>query len=419
MKKFHDMIQKRWFANAIAGCITVTVFLLLSNLDTVWESISHVTSYFFPVIGGAVIAYMMNPLAKFYERRIFRFVKKDSARWSLSVALAVISVLLFVALMLVILIPQLLDSITTFVANLGPYASSLMKKLNEFSLSYSKADTNKAKLIQKLLSSSQELINKLVDYFSGNFSKIITASTSAGKGLINWGIAFIISIYILVEKASIKKAAKKLLYVSVKKEFYKSTISFLSRCNDILNRFIIFDLIDGLIVGVTNAILMLVFGMQYIGLVSVIVGVTNLIPTVGPIIGGIIGAFILLMVNPIDALIFLIFTVILQIIDGYVIKPKLFGNTFGVSGLLILVAMVIGGKIFGIVGILLAIPFVAICDYSFKEIVMPLLERKRKENGKPDLAEIEASETEADPEPAPETVKKSESKPSGKKKHRK
>ena len=419
MKKIYDMMQKRWFANAVAGCITVAVFLLLSNLDTVWESISKVTSYFFPVIGGAVIAYMMNPLAKFYERNIFRFIKKDKARWSLSVALAVISVLLFVALMLVILIPQLLDSITTFVANLGPYASSLMKKLNEFSLSYSKADSNKAKLIQKLLSSSEEIINKLVDYFSGNFSKIITASTSAGKGVINWGIAFIISIYILAEKAGIKKSAKKLLYVSVKKEFYKAVTSFLSRCNEILNRFIIFDIIDGLIVGVTNAILMLAFGMQYIGLVSVIVCVTNLITTVGPIIGGVIGAFILLMVNPIDALIFLIFTVILQTIDGYVIKPKLFGNTFGVSGLLILVAIVIGGKIFGVVGILFAIPFVAICDYSFREIVMPWLERKRKENGKPDLAELEASVIENAPEPSPEPAKKSKDKPAGCKKRRK
>ena len=378
MKKFHDMMHKRWFANAVAGCITVAVFLLLSNLDTVWESISKVTSYFFPVIGGAVIAYMMNPLAKFYERNIFRFIKKDKARWSMSVALAVISVLLFVTLMLVILIPQLLDSITTFVANLGPYATSLMKKLNEFSLSYSKADSNKAKLIQKLLASSEEIINKLVDYFSGNFSKIITASTSAGKGVINWGIAFIISIYILAEKAGIKKSAKKLLYVSVKKEFYKAVTSFLSRCNEILNRFIIFDIIDGLIVGVTNAILMLAFGMQYIGLVSVIVGVTNLIPTVGPIIGGVIGAFILLMVNPIDALVFLIFTVILQTIDGYVIKPKLFGGSLGVPSSGILITIVVGGKLFGIMGILLAIPIAAILTFVYKEYFFPWLQKRKK-----------------------------------------
>lgn len=122
--------------------------------------------------------------------------------------------------------------------------------------------------------------------------------------------------------------------------------------------------------------------MQYVGLVSVVVGVTNLVPTFGPIVGGVIGVFILLMVKPWHAVIFLIFTLILQTLDGYIIKPKLFGNTFGVSGLLILLAIVIGGKMFGILGILLAIPFAAICDYVYREIVIPQLEKKRKEPNK-------------------------------------
>jgi predicted PurR-regulated permease PerM len=162
--------------------------------------------------------------------------------------------------------------------------------------------------------------------------------------------------------------------------------------------------------------------MQYIGLVSVVVGVTNLIPTVGPIVGWVIGAFILLMVDPLHALIFLIFSLILQSLDSYVIKPKLFGNSLGVSGLLILVSIVIGGRIFGMVGIILAIPFVAICDYTFKEIAIPWLESKRKAKGKPALEEFEADTSESaaePPPPEPEKPAEPENKPEKKKNRRK
>ena len=381
MKHFKDLIHQRWFANALAGCITVAVYLLLSNLDTVWGGISQFIGYFSTVIGGAAIAYLMNPLAKLYDRKIFQKIKKlknETAKWSLSVGLAVTTVLLFLILILVILIPQLLESITNFVSNLGSYASSLLKFLNDFGLSFSESPN--ASGVQNLLASSENIINTIVDYISDNSSKIISASTTAGKGVVNWLIAFIISVYLLSAKDRLKRGAKQFMNAAMKKELYESSMTFLSGCNDILNRYIIFDLIDGLIVGVTNAIFMAIFGMQYIGLVSVVVGVTNLVPTFGPLVGGVIGVFILLMVKPFHALIFLIFTLILQTLDGYVIKPKLFGNTFGVSGLLILLAIVIGGKMFGILGILLAIPFAAICDYVYREIFIPQMERKRSKD---------------------------------------
>ena len=339
----------------------------------------------------------MNPLAKLYENKLFskiKQIKKDSTKWSLSVGLAVTTVLLFLILILVILIPQLLASITNFVSNLGSYASSLLKQLNEFGLSFS--DSPNATSIQNLLSSSENIINTIVDYISDNSSKIISASTSAGKSVVDWIISFIISVYLLTAKDRIKTGSKQFMSATMKKDVYDSTLTFLTRCNEILNRYIIFDLIDGLIVGATNAVFMAIFGMQYVGLVSVVVGVTNLVPTFGPLVGGVIGTFILLMVKPFHAVIFIIFTLILQTLDGYVIKPKLFGNTFGVSGLLILLAIVIGGKIFGILGILLAIPVVAIGDYVYREIAIPHLEKKRREQGKKERRKPETPEEEKD-----------------------
>lgn len=397
MKHFKDLIHQRWFANTLAGCITVAVYLLLSHLNIVLGGISQFIGYFSIVIVGAVFAYLMNPLAKLYENKLFskiKQIKKDSTKWSLSVGLAVTTVLLFLILILVILIPQLLASITNFVSNLGSYASSLLKQLNEFGLSFS--DSPNATSIQNLLSSSENIINTIVDYISDNSSKIISASTSAGKSVVDWIISFIISVYLLTAKDRLKTGSKQFMSATMKKDVYDSTLTFLTRCNEILNRYIIFDLIDGLIVGATNAVFMAIFGMQYVGLVSVVVGVTNLVPTFGPMVGGVIGTFILLMVKPFHAVIFIIFTLILQTLDGYVIKPKLFGNTFGVSGLLILLAIVIGGKIFGILGILLAIPVVAIGDYVYREIAIPHMEKKRREQGKKERRKPETPEEEKD-----------------------
>ena len=142
----------------------------------------------------------------------------------------------------------------------------------------------------------------------------------------------------------------------------------------------VFDIIDGIIVGITNFIFFLIMGMPYNILISVVVGITNLAPTFGPIVGGLIGAFILLLVNPWQALWFILFTLVLQTIDGYIIKPKLFGNSFGVSSIWILITIIVGGRMFGVWGILLAIPFAAIADYFYHDVIWKKLDKRVKKN---------------------------------------
>ncbi len=380
MKKFKELMSKQWFSNALAGCITVMFFLLMSNIDTVFSGIYQFLGYFSTIVLGCVLAYLMNPLAKWYNKVIFSKLKKikiESAKWTFSVALAVATVIIFLTVILLLLIPQLLDSITSFVANIGSYGKSLVKFINERFVP--DAEKGEAEGVKNFLASSEDIINKIVDYISDNSSKIISLSTNAGKGVVNWVVSFILSVYFLIGKDKIKGGLKKLMSVTMRSDVYSTSILFFSRCDEILNRYIIFDLIDGLIVGVLNAVFMALFGMEYIGLVSVVIGVTNLVPTFGPMVGGVIGAFIILMVKPWHAIVFIIFTLILQTCDGYIIKPKLFGNTFGVSGLLILLAIVIGGNMFGIVGILLAIPTAAILDYIYRDILIPRLEKQRSD----------------------------------------
>lgn len=157
---------------------------------------------------------------------------------------------------------------------------------------------------------------------------------------------------------------------------YGGVSTFLKKCDTICSRYIVFNMIDSLIIGTVNAIFMTFLGMQYMGMISFVVGITNLIPTFGPLIGTVIGGFVLLMVNPLHSLIFIIFTLILQIVDGYILKPRLFGDSLGVSGLWILMGIIVGGNMFGILGILLAIPCVAISDFIYGSYIIPSLEKR-------------------------------------------
>ena len=137
------------------------------------------------------------------------------------------------------------------------------------------------------------------------------------------------------------------------------------------------SLLDSLIVGTVNAIFMLICRMQYVGLVSAVVAVTNLIPNFGPIIGAVVGGFVLFLVNPLHALLFIAFCIVLQFVDGYILKPKLFSGSLGVSGLLILVASIVLGNMFGVWGMVLSVPIAAILSFLYRDYFLPRHEKRR------------------------------------------
>ncbi len=381
MNKFKNLSEKHWFPNAVAGCITVAFFIILSNIGTIWGVCSQIMSYFSTAIAGCVTAYLMNPLANFYSKNVFNKRKSDKTRWTLSTALTVITVVLAFTLVMSALIPQLIDSVAMFINNLGGYSASLQNLLHNLARQFPK--------LEMLVQSSENMLNTavdyIVDYITENYQKIISISTEAGKNIGNFAVAFVLSVYLLSAKPSLKREINRFMKAVMPKKQYHSVTGFLKHCNLIMNQYVIFSLIDGVIIGVSNAVFMSICQMQYAGLVSVIVGLTNLIPTFGPIIGGVLGAFVLLMVKPAHALIFIIFTCFLQFFDGFILKPKLFGNTLGVSGLLILLFIIIGGKMAGIAGILLAIPTAAIVDYVYKDLLITALEKHREQVNASDL----------------------------------
>ena len=385
MKWFKKWSEQRWSAYAKAACITVLFYVILTHLNVIFHGIGVFFGFISPVLIAVIIAYVINPLVNLIRRTIFQKVSREQLARNLSVLCAIVLVLSLIVILVVTLIPQLITSIASFINNLEGYASSFNDWLS--SLGQKTSGTNVT--ITKLTELGNTLMDKITAELPKIMSRVINTSFTIGTGFITGVISFILAIYMLIDKNRLQKNCGRLLRYIVRESRYPAVSRFLGRCNTILIRYIVCDLLDGLIVGAANYVFMKIAGMPYATLISVVVGVTNLAPTFGPILGGVIGAFILLLVNPWYSLWFLIFTLILQTCDGYVIKPKLFGETLGVSSLWILVCIIVGGRMFGVIGILLAIPIAAIIDFIFREYLIPGMHKRRKLKAAPDPEFIE------------------------------
>lgn len=367
--------NKPWYSYTIAICAGVLLFVVLTHISDIMGGARTFIGYFTPVLLGCIIAYLINPLAKFYETKIFKGIKNEKVRLIVADTLAILTVLLVLVYAMIMLVPELISSVKTFVGNIDLYIDSLDTFLKSVGLS--SADLG----LQGWTGSSEKVLHRISEYLSGNIDEVVATSANAGRIIIQWGIAFLLSIYLLANKGNIKYGIKRLLKAALKEEKYQGTKAYLSRCNQILNRYVVFNILDALIVGVVNMIFMVIMGFPYAWLISFVVALTNLVPTFGPFVGGGIGAFILLLVKPWYALAFMAFTLVLQLIDGYVLKPKIFGGSLGVPALWILIGIVVSGKMFGVIGILLSIPIVAIINFTYDDYFMPWLERRKKEDG--------------------------------------
>ena len=368
--------EKKWYTGAVVACIGVAFYMLLNNLSMVMAAVGYFFKSFSSIFLGAIFAYILNPLARFFYVKLFSRMKVGNTRWYLSITLAVVAMLLAVILLLGTLIPQLVQSVALFSENYDSYAKTLLDFLENSPLK-SLIDTEKLQLL------SQNALGSISQFVSDNAGKILTAAANSGKGIISTVIALIVGIYLLIDKKHVMTGLWRYGRAVLPLETLSGIMDFGLRCDSILMSYLGQSLLESLIVGFINAVFMFACRMQYVGLVSVIVAVTNLIPNFGPIIGAVIGGFILLLVNPLHALMFVVFSIILQFFDGYILKPKLFSNSLGVSGLLILIAGIVLGNLFGVIGMLLSIPAAAILSFIYRDYILPDLEKRFHNNNNP------------------------------------
>ena len=294
-------------------------------------------------------------------------------RKTLVIGFTILLVLLLLFLLAETVIPQLIDSIRTLISNFDVYVQSLEQWIQPFL-------AENPTLEQYVTDQINNAENVITDFLKNDLLTLMTRLTSGivevGTSVYNILLGLIVSVYLLSSKERIIGHAKKLIYTGIKTSYANKIMSVSRQTNKMFKGFLVGKLLDSTIIGILCFIGTMLFGIPYALLVSIVVGVTNIIPYFGPFIGAIPSALLILMINPSKCLIFLIFILVLQQIDGNVIGPKILGNTTGVSSLGVLISILIGGGLFGVAGMVLAVPTFGVLYSLIKQTAEHRLEKK-------------------------------------------
>ena len=388
MKKFQwDKKYLNWGITAFCVIVASIAFFMLlqrwAGVRSAFRELAHILS---PLVWGFAIAYLVGPFQRFFERSVFLpigrlIIKKENrlhafAR-AMSIFLALVTVWAIVVALLWLILPQLYSSIESIVVNSPEYIrKAIAWAENLFS---SSAETEEI-VVSLLGDISNTLTTWIKESILPGMEDVISGITSGLynvlKGIINVFIGVAISCYVMYNKETFGAHAKKLLYsmFSAKKvEKFLSAVSFTDRT---FMDFLCGKLLDSLIIGIICYIVCLILRIPYSLLVSVIVGVTNIIPVFGPFIGTVPAAIIILLVEPIKCLIFVIFIIILQQFDGNVLGPKILGSSTGINGFWIMFAIIVGGGLFGFAGMLLGVPAFVVIYAGIKQCVVRGLKKR-------------------------------------------
>ncbi len=391
MEKVKQWFTKPWVGYAAAACIAVILYEVLEHFSAVKGAFNTVWTFLSPVVTGLVVAYLFDPLARFFENKVLKWIKKESARHFGGVILTVVCLVLALALLLVALIPSLAKSVSTLVSNWDNYTaklSALMDKAVAFASAHN---------INIDLSSVENFIenfmDKVLDIVKNNSKTILNTLGDIGSGISNFAIGVLFGFCFLAAKKTLLNTLRVVRSALHRQETIEKNDKLFARCHSVFIRYIICTLLDALIIGVAVFIFLLIARMPYAPLIAVVCAITNIIPTFGPMIGAAIGIFFLVLESPLKALVFFIFICILQSMDGMVIKPRLFKGSLGIPAVWTMVLIILGGKIAGIPGIILCIPVGAVLVIVYSETIEPRLAKRTAKINAPEGA-LEETKTE-------------------------
>lgn len=383
-KKFYIRLGVTIFASLAA---TVAFFFLIFNFPEIKAFYDLIMSGMQPVVIGMVMAYLFCPVAKSLERSCGRVKWLSRQARAVSVTLTMLLVLGTVGLFCALALPQLVESVSGLVSNLPEMLDVQMERLNTYLESDSVAA---ATVLQMIESVETYLATWMKSNLFFTISTVADSILSFGSAVVNLVLAVVVTVYLLMSRERYLAQCRKLFYaVSKNKRFNRAVMETASQANRIFSGFISGKLLDSLIVGIICFICMSLMRMPYVLLISVIIGVTNIIPMFGPFIGAIPSAFLLLLVSPAKCVAFVAFIIILQQIDGNIIGPRILGNSTGLSSLYVTVAMLLFGKLMGFMGMIVGVPLFATMYY----VVKRLAEHSLTKRGMP--ADTKAYEAEA------------------------
>ena len=374
MKKLIDTLNRNHFlSNLTVLLLAVAFYLIAGHLDVIGSGVSTLLSVLSPVVLGGVIAYLMNPASHFFADKLLYRMKNRKAAFRIGVGIAFLVALALLMLLMAAIVPQLISSVVTLINQMPSYLNSLQKTVTELDAQIDFVNID----VEKIIGSGTDWFNRFSSWALTNLNGIVNASAKIGSSVVNFALAVVVAIYILMDKATVKRMLHRMQAAWMKPHAAQRVNIVLEKSNQVFFSFVGGSLLDALVIGTANFIFMTLLGMPYAMLITVVVALTNLIPVFGPFVGAVIGGLILLVVNPLMALWFLLFTAVLQALDSNLIKTFLFGNTTGLRPLWVLIAVLVGGRLFGVWGMLLGIPVAAVVTWLLGE----MLDAKLAKNG--------------------------------------
>lgn len=375
MKNFlGDKFKEYW------GIVTYTIIIayVIFNFKNIILGGKNIIGIISPFIIGIAIAFILNIVMKIFEEKVFNFLdskkylKYSSLKRPLSVALTFIAVFAAITSLIIFIIPQLIDSISTLTDTVPSYIRSFEELVNQYVSNTEVLNT----LWNNFLSAWREILQFTGQIVVSSLSSVVNITVGFTSGLVNFILSLIFSIYMLLNKERLQLGMKKVLYAFSKKNFADKVMYLGKIANESFSSYIGGQFIEAIIIGVLCFIGMLVLRMPYALLISVLVAVTALIPIFGAFIGTIPSAFIILIIDPMKALWFIIFIIVLQQIEGNLIYPKVVGSSVGLPPIWVMLAMLIGGNTFGLLGMLLGIPTFSVIYKVSREYINKRLNNK-------------------------------------------
>ena len=390
-----EKYRKIGFTAFLVIVAAIIFAFLFMQLPKVGQFLALCVSILKPVIYGIVIAYLVSPFLRYFEDHFSRdlghklFPQSEEKAWRftrfIGVFLAMVLALSAVAVLIILIAPRLTDSLRMLISNYSIYTNSIQNWIAAIAPAGSDISSQAQSLSSQIYDSLSDILQKLTngDMLQSIMSKVFSSIYSGFREVLNVFIGIVVAVYVLVEKEKFGAEGKKLLYALLPVKVVNSFLRLVHEADETFGGFIAGKIIDSVIIGILTYVVLAIFRMPYKELISVIVGVTNIIPFFGPFIGAVPGFLIIFLVDPIKGLIFLVIIFGIQQFDGNILGPRILGQTVGIGSFWIIVAILLGGGLFNFPGMVFGVPVFAL----FYTLAKHWTERQLARRGLPEDTE--------------------------------
>ena len=371
--------------------IAIVLFIALLNIQVVWGGIKYFIDIISPFICGLAIAFVLNIFMTIYENKVFSSRKNKNTSKSVkqkskkktnnlkrtaSIILSIITIIAVITIILILIIPQFFEVIKNLISNIPNF----LEDTKNFAIDITKRIPEVNNFIQSIQINTDTIKTSLMDISKNVLDITITQASNLVSTIFNFIIAVVFAVYILANKEGLKVQAKKFIYARLDKEKADYVLKVSRLARDSFRSFLTGQAKEAIILGSLCALGMFVLGIPYAGPIGALTAITAFVPIVGAFISGFIGAVLIVAVDPIKAIIFLIFIIVLQQVEGNLIYPHVVGKNIGLPSIWVLVAITIGGSLFGIMGMIVGLPVVSIIYAIVSENTNKKLKEKNFEN---------------------------------------